>query len=87
GLLTVLAALPGAWPGGGAPGAPDVVDVVGAAAAAVQPVLVAVWVLSVPWTRGHRGLSYALAGAELADARDTGAGSAAPDDLARDRVG
>jgi len=89
GLLTVLAALPGAWPGGGAPGAgaPDVVDVVGAVAAAVQPVLVAVWVLSVPWSRGHRGLSYALTGAELADARDTGAGSAAPDDLARDRVG
>lgn len=89
GLLTVLAALPGTWPGGASgPGpARDVVDVAGAVAAFAQPVLVAVWVLSVPWSRGHRGLSYALTGAELADARDTGAGSAAPGGLARDRVG
>ncbi|MCG7288424.1 hypothetical protein MHY85_20960, partial [Cellulomonas sp. ACRRI] len=81
--------LPGAWPGGASgPGVVrDVVDVAGAVAAFAQPVLVAVWVLSVPWSRGHRGLSYALTGAGLADARDTGAGSAAPEGLARDRVG
>jgi len=76
GLLTVLAGLPDAWPGGAGAGAAGVIGVVGAVAAVAQPVLVVAWVLAVPWSRGHRGLSYALTGAELADARD-GAGRAA----------
>src|SRR6478736_5103092 len=76
GLLTVLAGLPDAWPGGAGAGAGGVIGVVGAVAAVAQPVLVVAWVLAVPWSRGHRGLSYALTGAELADARD-GAGRAA----------
>lgn len=92
GLLTVLAAVPGTWPGSS--GVDAVLGVVGAVAAFAQPVLVVAWVLAVPWSRGHRGLSFALTGAELADARDgadraTGAGPGADDvgGRARDRVG
>lgn len=90
GLLTVLAAVPGAW--AGSSGVDTALDVVGAAAAFAQPALVVVWVLTVPWSRGHRGLSYALTGAELADARDDGAGRPAgagpgTGERARDRVG
>ncbi|NHT19568.1 hypothetical protein, partial [Cellulomonas sp. IC4_254] len=92
GLLTVLAAVPGTWPGSS--GVDAVLGVVGAVAAVAQPVLVVAWVLAVPWSRGHRGLSYALTGAELADARDgadreAGAGPGAGEvgGRARDRVG
>lgn len=74
GLLQVLAALPGQGSGGGAAGAVAVV------AAVAQPVLVVASALAVPWSRGHRGLSYAVARAELVDARAVPAGSGpAPD--------
>ncbi len=53
GLLTVLAAVPAT---------------AGAAGLAL-PVVVLGSLLAVPWTRGHRGLSSVLTGAELVDAR------------------
>ncbi|WP_203667329.1 VanZ family protein [Cellulomonas pakistanensis] len=63
GLLQVLASLP-------VPGLDgDGVVVVAAVAAVAQPALVVASVLAVPWSRGRRGLSYALTGAELVDAR------------------